>query len=211
MPPKIQPVTPVHLPQEADAAAWQQMDSTHQARQSARNMPQQRLGSPSGHTPPPQLQRPHGEPDVSATLSGAAPPPSHHGHSQPMQMPQMQPPPFQQPQYPGAPVAQQPYQQPYQQQPYQQQPQGGSDRQPLIGNEEISEVGAQPLVDDPRLGWSTNVNQAITGPISAAGGTSKGMSNDLADYKIRSNKGWILLAIFLVIGAAGAIAAIVLY
>ncbi|MBL0212451.1 MAG: protein kinase [Myxococcales bacterium] len=210
VPPKIQPVTPVHLPQEADAAAWQQMDSTHQARQSARNQPQ-RLGSPSGHTPPPQLQRPPGEPDVSATLTGSAPPPQQ-GHSQPMQMPQMQPPPFQQPQYPGAPVAQQPYQQqPYQQQPPQAQPRAGSDRQPLIGTDEISEVGAQPLVDDPRLGWSTNVNQAITGPISAPGGTSKGMSNDLADYKIRSNKGWILLAIFLVIGAAGAIAAIVLY
>ena len=33
----------------------------------------------------------------------------------------------------------------------------------------------------------------------------------MADYRIKSNTGWILIAIFLVLGTAGAIAAIILY
>jgi serine/threonine protein kinase len=78
----------------------------------------------------------------------------------------------------------------------------------MTANDEISDVGAQPLVDDPKLGWSTNpVNQQQHQP---AGGATR-LASEVADYKIKSNTGWLLLAIFLVLGAAGAIAAIMLY
>ncbi len=137
---------------------------------------------PSGrHAAPPTY-------DVTDTLTGTAPPPQHYPQTQPMPMH-------------GQPSPPQPHA------PY--QPQRAASPPSLIGNEEISEVGAQPLVDDPRLGWSTSVNQKITVPAGSAGGTS--MGGDVGNYNIRSNKGWILLAILLVLGAAGAIAAIVLY
>jgi len=81
---------------------------------------------------------------------------------------------------------------------------------PLIPNQEISDVGARPLVDDPKLGWSTNVSNRLQG--NSSGGATR-LSSDLGEgnYRIKSNTGWILLAIFLVLGTAGAIAAIVLY
>ncbi|CAN5922179.1 hypothetical protein BH11MYX3_BH11MYX3_09790 [soil metagenome] len=167
-------------PQETDAAAWQQAD----VRQSARN-----VASPG---PP---ARPYNATD---TLTGAAPPPQHHPQTQPMYGAQP-------PQAYQQPYAQQPYSPPYP--PQHQVPRAGSPPS-LIGNEEISEVGAHPLVDDPRLGWSTSVNHKITTPSGAAGGTS--MGGDAGNYNIRSNKGWILLAILLVLGAAGAIVAVAL-
>ena len=194
VPPKIMPVSPVPYPPEADASAWQQLDSTHQARQNAR----QQAPRPGPITAPQFHQRSPGEPDVGATLTGAAPPPQVPLHMQ------------QQPQ----PARQQPTNQPQsaaQTQPMRMQPRAASSPQSLIGNDEISEVGAQPLVDDPRLGWSTSVNQKISDPVNAAGGTSTQMAGELADYRIRSNRGWVLLALFLVLGAAGAVVAIMLY
>jgi serine/threonine-protein kinase len=87
---------------------------------------------------------------------------------------------------------------PQQAMPYQQQ-------QPFIPNQDISEVGAQPLVDE-KLGWSTNVANRLQ-PMQ---GTGARLGSEMADYKIKSNKGWIWLAVFLLLGTAGAIAAIML-
>ena len=79
---------------------------------------------------------------------------------------------------------------------------------PLIPNQEISDVGAQPLVDDPKLGWQTNVGNKLQN----TGGSTR-LESDVSpdNYRIKSNTGWILLAVFLLLGTAGAIAAIVLY
>jgi hypothetical protein len=63
-------------------------------------------------------------------------------------------------------------------------------------------------MDDPKLGWSTDVgNQLQAQP---RGGATR-LASEVADYRIKSNTGWILIAIFLLLGAAGAIAAILLY
>ncbi|MDB4961328.1 MAG: serine/threonine protein kinase [Myxococcales bacterium] len=74
--------------------------------------------------------------------------------------------------------------------------------------DEISNVGSQPLVDDPKLGWSTNVGNRL---MNQGQGGSTRLASEIADYRIRSNKGWILIAIFLVLGTMGAVAAVILY
>ena len=84
-----------------------------------------------------------------------------------------------------------------------------ADNPPLIPNQEISDVGARPLVDDPRLGWSTNVGNQLHNPSGGSTRLSSDVSQD--NYRIKSNTGWILLAVFLLLGTAGAIAAIILY
>ncbi len=125
--------------------------------------------------------------DVSDTLTGTAPPPQHYPQTQPMPM----------------------YGQPPQRQaPAPNPPQRAASTPSLVGSEEMSEAGAKPLVDDPRLGWSTNVNQQITPAPGAAGGTS--MGGDAGNYNVRSYRGWILLVVLLAL-AAGAIAAVALY
>jgi serine/threonine protein kinase len=82
-------------------------------------------------------------------------------------------------------------------------------QQQLIGpHDEVSNIGARPLVDDPKLGWQTNVgNQLQNQP---RGGATR-LGSEVADYRIKSNTGWILLAVFLILGTAGAVAAIMLY
>ncbi len=84
-----------------------------------------------------------------------------------------------------------------------------ADNPPLIPNQEVSDVGARPLVDDPRLGWSTNVGNKLQSPTGGATRLSSDVSQD--HVNIKSNAGWILLAVLLLLGTAGAIAAIVLY
>ncbi len=66
--------------------------------------------------------------------------------------------------------------------------------------EAISEAGARPLIDD-RLGWSTNVNQAVHVPQGGATRlqTTPGGGPGL---EIRSNRGWIVLAVLVLVGLA---------
>ncbi|HEX2687738.1 MAG TPA: protein kinase [Kofleriaceae bacterium] len=71
----------------------------------------------------------------------------------------------------------------------------------LVANEDESEVGAQPLVSDPKLGWETSVRL-----IAPHHGSHTRLSSDSADYRIRSNTGWFLLVLVLVIGVAIGIA-----
>jgi serine/threonine protein kinase len=158
---RTMPMPSPRAPEEADAAAWQAVDSTHQQRQNARAQYASGYQTPSHHEAPHQE-----EPENHDTLTGN-PPPNRAQHQQRAQ--------------PG----------------------------PLIGpQDEVSNVGATPLVDDPKLGWQTNVgNQLQNQP---RGGATR-VGSEVADYRIKSNTGWILLAVFLVLGTAGAIAAIMLY
>jgi len=184
---------PMPHAQEADAAAWQQNDPTHQARQVSRaqsprggggampNLPP--VVPPGAQTAPMASLRAPGEAGA-ATLSGMGAPPQV-------------PPPHVIQQQVGAQQGYPPPHTPY--------PRPDSQ---LIPNDEISQVGAQPLIEDPRLGWSTGVNQKIVAPAGQAGSTRLG--SEPSATRLRSNKGWILLAIFLVLAAGATVAIVVL-
>jgi hypothetical protein len=72
----------------------------------------------------------------------------------------------------------------------------------LVANEDLSEVGAAPLVDDPKLGWDTFV-----APIAPSDGGHTRLPSEPNDYRIRSNTKWIMLVIVLVLGGAVAVVA----
>jgi len=165
--PGTKPMPLMRQPEEADAAAWQAADSTHQQRQSAR---MQAPPSPYGSDPNQAHAGFHGapayqDPPASSTMTGH-PPPGRQG-----------------PPHPGQLI----------------QPQ-----------DEVSNVGATPLVDDAKLGWSTNIGNKLQDQPRGGGGSTR-LPSEVADYRIRSNTGWILIALFLVLGLAGAVAAFILY
>ena len=82
-------------------------------------------------------------------------------------------------------------------------PQGHPARMPTppsFDGQPISEVGARPLIDD-RLGWSTNVNQRM--PMQQGGSTRLATTPGMGpNFKIRSNRGWIVLAVLVLAGLA---------
>jgi len=71
-------------------------------------------------------------------------------------------------------------------------------QQMRLGSEPISEVGARPLIDD-RLGWSTGVNQQIN-HVPQGGATRLATIAQGQDFRIRSNRGWIVLAVLVLAG-----------
>ena len=71
----------------------------------------------------------------------------------------------------------------------------------LVANEDFSEVGAAPLVDDPKLGWDTFV-----APVAPHDGGHTRLPSEPSDYRIRSNTKWVMLLILLVLGGAAAVA-----
>jgi len=75
--------------------------------------------------------------------------------------------------------------------------------------DEISEIGARPLVDDAKLGWSTDVNNRVMGSVEAG---STRLSSQVADseYRIKSGKGWWIFLIVVVLLAGGVAAAFAL-
>jgi serine/threonine protein kinase len=75
----------------------------------------------------------------------------------------------------------------------------------IVQVDEISEVGAQPLVSDPKLGWDTSVSNR-RGDVIEGGATRVGTSSP--EYEIRRGNRWLIFAILLVLGVAGAVAAI---
>ena len=77
--------------------------------------------------------------------------------------------------------------------------------QPLIPLDEISEVGAAPLVDDPKLGWDTGVNRIL----SARAGATR-LSSEVSESERKPGNGWLILAILLLVGVTGAVVAIAL-
>jgi len=172
-PNRTMPMPSPRVAQEADAAAWQAADSTHQQRQNARaQTPRGQYASGAGqghpgHQTPSQYDAPHEQELDFDTLTGT-PPPNR-----------MPPQPQQQP---GRLITQ---------------------------LDEVSNAGATPLVDDPKLGWQTNVGNQLQNQPRGGGATR--LKSEVADYRIKSNTGWILLALLLLLGTAGAVAAIMLY
>ena len=69
----------------------------------------------------------------------------------------------------------------------------------LVANDDISQIGARPLVTDPKLGWDTAMHQQ-----AANDGSHTRMASEAVDYQIRSNSWWwwvasvILLAFVIV-------------
>jgi serine/threonine-protein kinase len=73
-----------------------------------------------------------------------------------------------------------------------------------LATEPVSEVGARPLVDD-HLGWQTGVNPMMHVPPGSGARLSTSVAGG-AEYRIRSNRGWIVLAILVLAGLATGIA-----
>ncbi|MEJ7604184.1 MAG: serine/threonine-protein kinase [Kofleriaceae bacterium] len=72
--------------------------------------------------------------------------------------------------------------------------------------DDVSEVGAQPLVDDPKLGWDTSVSNR-RGDLLEAGGATR-VTNDSTPAE--ASTGWSIFAILLVLAVAAAITAVVI-
>jgi len=70
-----------------------------------------------------------------------------------------------------------------------------------LGSEPLSEPGAQPLVDDAKLGWQTGVKQ-IYRPDGQ--GTRLGTQAP-EDYRIKSNRGWVILVVLMALGLAAGV------
>ena len=68
------------------------------------------------------------------------------------------------------------------------------------GSEPVSEVGARPLIEDDKLGWSTGINALQHRP----GGSTR-VGTNLGDYKIKSNNGWIILLILMALAVAAGV------
>jgi serine/threonine-protein kinase len=69
-----------------------------------------------------------------------------------------------------------------------------------LATEPVSDVGARPLVDD-NLGWKTGVNQPMHVP-PGSGARLATNAAGAAEYRIRSNRGWIVLALLVLAGLA---------
>jgi serine/threonine-protein kinase len=73
-----------------------------------------------------------------------------------------------------------------------------------LATEPVSQVGARPLVDE-NLGWQTGVNPMMHAPPGSGARLSTSVAGG-AEYRIRSNRGWIVLAILVLAGLATGIA-----
>ena len=74
----------------------------------------------------------------------------------------------------------------------------------IVQIDEISEVGAEPLVSDPKLGWDTSVSNR-RGDVIEGGATRVGT---VPSESTRSSNRWLIFAILLVLGVAGAVVAL---
>jgi serine/threonine protein kinase len=68
---------------------------------------------------------------------------------------------------------------------------------------EPSHPGARPLIEDPRLGYSTGPRQAYHQQPGA--GTRMPSVVHQGEYKIRSNRGWIVLIVLMMAGVAAGV------
>jgi serine/threonine-protein kinase len=73
----------------------------------------------------------------------------------------------------------------------------------LVSSDDISEIGARPLVTDPKLGWATSVQ--LMAP--SDGGHTR-LPSDVVDYRIRSSAKWWLLAVVLLLAVVALLAVI---
>ncbi|TMQ25073.1 MAG: hypothetical protein E6J90_06775 [Deltaproteobacteria bacterium] len=71
-------------------------------------------------------------------------------------------------------------------------------------SDDISQVGSRPLVTDPKLGWNTSVKLMPPG-----NGSSTRLVSEQVNIRIRSNTGWVIVAILLVLVVAAMVVLIV--
>ncbi len=86
------------------------------------------------------------------------------------------------------------------QQPQSQQRSSSPQPQELarLGSEPSGDPGASSLVADDKLGWSTGIK-----PVMRPDGSATRLNTGLPiDYKIRSNRGWIILVVLMALGVA---------
>jgi hypothetical protein len=68
---------------------------------------------------------------------------------------------------------------------------------PALVADEFSQVGARPLVTDPKLGWSTSVKLP-----PANDGSSTRLQSDQVNIRLQSSTRWVILSIALVLVVA---------
>jgi serine/threonine-protein kinase len=77
---------------------------------------------------------------------------------------------------------------------------------PLPDMDEAGELGAQPLlVDDPKLGWQTSPENRLMRPSTQPAGTR--LPSEGAALRVTSSRWWLVLALLIVLGVTGAVAA----
>ena len=69
--------------------------------------------------------------------------------------------------------------------------------------------GAQALIADPRFGWGEQRAPERAMPMATGARLETGVGD--ASYRIRSNSRWVILAVFLIVTAGGAIAILVMH
>jgi serine/threonine-protein kinase len=71
---------------------------------------------------------------------------------------------------------------------------------PRMGSEPLSEPGARPLIDE-KLGWSTGIK-----PLMNHSGSATRLETQMPqDYRLRSNRGWILVVVLMLLGLAAGV------
>jgi eukaryotic-like serine/threonine-protein kinase len=69
-----------------------------------------------------------------------------------------------------------------------------------MSSEPLSEPGARPLIDD-KLGWTTGIK-----PLMNHSGSATRLETQMpVDYKLRSNRGWILVVVLMLLGLAAGV------
>ncbi len=79
----------------------------------------------------------------------------------------------------------------------------------VLGNEPISDVGAQPLVDD-QLGWQTGQDRP---PMAQHIGRGTRIASEPADsdYKIDRGHGWVIVLVVILLAVGGSVAAVMIW
>jgi serine/threonine-protein kinase len=190
----------VAQPPPADAAAWAG-DASYPPRD--RRSSQRPVAVPDGRTPPPQLTpAPQRTPAPQFTPAPQRTPAPQLQPQQPQALPStllgQGVPAVVRPPLPGMAL-------PGMAPPGMALPGMLPQVQPLVPEE--SNPGARPLVDDPKLGWETSPsNRLMSHGAPPAAGTR--LPSEPRDYRIGSSQRWLLIAVLLVLGVAGAVAAI---
>jgi hypothetical protein len=87
-------------------------------------------------------------------------------------------------------------------------PGSGSIRLPPL--DDVSELGAKPLLDDPKLGWETLPGNRLVPqqPPQQDRPIGTRLASEGTDYKIKSNVWWLVLALVIVLGVTAAVVVI---
>ena len=198
---------PLDLAPPPDAAAWQATPQRPSARMPAQRSTPPRMASvtpPAGPDPTRQSGQlltlapapPVQQPPRSQMMQAVVPPGIQH--PPPKMTPNMQP--AMQPVMQSAPQIQP------QMQPQMQPAKPPAHVPPMDAPMPVSEptnLGAKALLDDPRFGWGEQQPPSPDAGVEVDVGEHEG-------YKIRSNSRWVILAVFLIVTAGGAIAILAL-